>query len=256
MREQGDDAFDGYDAQFKQLMAVRPSSRSLEWHGSVYVSMLDTIATYLGKSVSDARFDDAGAASLQELRVGPGGAAWTRMRIASDRFARSGVVSPLPPMPASPPGAVEAYVEERPEAIAKLLALVRQLVRGLEGLGALAPTDPGRAICNEVDDLLWAALGVVTAQLNDEPLNAKAREFLATFPERLQRLETEDGPRRVSIHHAPEFRLFSFAELEPYHPAAWTMTRQGTHEPVVALGPINSYREVLVDARPAGEKDE
>ncbi len=255
LREQGDDAFEGYDAQFKQLIAVRPSPRSLEWHGSVYVSMLDTIATYLGKSVADARLDVTASESLRQLRVGPAGAAWTRIRLASDRFGQARPASPLAPMPGLQTGAVEAYVEERPEAIAKLLAFVRQLVRGLEGLGALEPIGNARLICNEVDDLLWAALGVVTTQLNDEPLNPKAREFLATFPERLARLESEGGLARVEIHHAPEFGLFSFAELEPYRPAAWTMTRQGTHEPVVALGPVDSYREVLVQAPPVVEKN-
>ncbi len=131
---------------------------------------------------------------------------------------------------------------------------MRQLVRGLEGLGALEPVGNARAICNEVDDLLWAALGVVTMQLNDEPLNARAREFLATFPERLARLEVLGASRRIAIHHAPEFGLFSFAELEPYRPAAWTMTRQGTHEPIVALGPVDSYREVLEPAPTPAEK--
>lgn len=253
LREQGDDAFEGFDAQFKQLVSVRPSSRSLEWHSAVYVSMLDTIATYLGKSVADTRLGETSAAPLRQMRLGAAGAAWTRIRLASDRFA-FGQVAKLAPMPTPVTTSVEAYVEEHPEAIAKLLAFVRQLVRGFEALGALEEGSNARAICNEIDDILWDALGVVTKQLNDEPLDDKAREFLATFPERLARLEVDRSSAKVEIHHAPEFALFSFAELDGYQSAAWTMTRQGTHEAIVALGPVDSYREVLANVASAPEK--
>lgn len=253
LHEQGDDAFDGFDAQFKQLVSVRPSTRSLEWHSSVYVSMLDTIATYLGKSIADARFGDVSTVPLRQMRLSAAGAAWTRIRLASDRFAQ-GQVTPLAAPTAPTATSVEAYVEEQPEAIAKLLAFVRQLIRGFEAQGSLEAGSPARLICNEVDDILWDALGVVTKQLNDEPLDPKARGFLASFPERLARLEVDRAFSRVEIHHAPEFALFSFAELDGYRSAAWAMTRQGTHEPIVAVGPIDSYREVLANVASAPEK--
>jgi hypothetical protein len=208
LRETGDDAYAGYDQALDRLYQRRPPENDVARHTSLYVSALDALATYVGKSAADGESPGATAGVFQRRKIEATLAAWTELRhdaVSFSRLPSPPTATAAPPKTATPDA--DAFVEMHPEAIAKLLALVRQATKGLTALGALPNDSPGRALLADVDDMLWIALGAALHEANDEPFPAELAQSLAALPARMVALEervatsgTADVPMIVDVH--------------------------------------------------------
>jgi hypothetical protein len=247
-----DDAYARYPETLDRLIHARPPEGSLERHRTPYLSMLDAIETLLRPSAGDRVQPGAatpeGRARAAEVALG----AWTALRHDATAMTRVEVLD-LRLAPRTPvESAVPVFVEPHPEAIAKLVAAVRQMERALVGSGMLAKGAPGLAVLEEVDDLLWAALGVAVHEASDRAVPPALLQALGAFPARLRALEASfdgsgvaDVPLIVDVHtdrpsgRALEEALGRIEEL-------WTVVREPeTHRLWLAVGASIPHAELV-----------
>lgn len=195
MHETGDDAYEGFDAALEALYQRRPGDNDAIRHASVYMSVIDAIATYLAPSEADRAQPVAQTAAWRRRKLEVGLAAWTTLRHDVVPFSRA---------PSAPPRSilvnktsttgVAGFVEPHPEAIAKLVALVRQIMRGFEAQGAIPADGFSRPVLREVLEILDVAFRVAQREGNDQPLTAEETAQLAALPQRIAELEAKLGP--------------------------------------------------------------
>jgi hypothetical protein len=147
---------------------------------------------------------------------------------------------------------VPVFVEPHPEAIAKLLALVRQTQRVLYAEGAIVEESPGFVVLGEVDDLLWQALGVAVHETSDREIPPSLASEVAAFPARIRALEASlsdsgavDVPIVADVHtdrtsgQVLEEALGQIEEL-------WTVAREpGTHRLWLVVGASIPQHELV-----------
>jgi hypothetical protein len=194
----GDDAYERFDASLEALDARRPPAGSR--HDSVYASSLDAIATYLAPSAADAAQPGASTPAWRTRKIEAALAAWTTLRHDALPFARFPLATAPSTVESHATAALDlpAFVEPHPEAIAKLLALVRQTTHGLRALGEVPEGSSAIPILDASERLLADAFAVARREANDESLTDEERDALATFPARLAALEAALVPSRAA----------------------------------------------------------
>ncbi|MDB4996831.1 MAG: dTDP-D-glucose 4,6-dehydratase [Myxococcaceae bacterium] len=174
-------------------------------HGSFYVSSLDAIATSLAPSAADATLPATQSPAWRARSEAAALSAWTTLR---HDFATTTEVklarAPTPPADdaKAEPGAL-MLVEPHPEAIGRLVSLVRQAMRGLDAVSGLRPDGPARAVLAHVDELLTVAFEVALLAANDEAPTSDQLAILRTIPQWLAALEAALGDttaRAVDVH--------------------------------------------------------
>lgn len=191
LHEGGADAWDGYDAALARAVGARPGEESPSRHASVSGSWLDVVMTWLVPREGAPRALVSPAA--QRMAVESALAAWTFARHAGQplshprpsRGARS--VKDLSVAGAALP----AFVEAAPDVIARLVATVGQMKRGLAAIAHLPATSPAMIALAEVEDMLRLAMRVASRHVNDDAVTAEDAAALASFPARLARLEEQ-----------------------------------------------------------------
>jgi hypothetical protein len=247
-----DDAYARYPETLDRLIHARPPEGSLERHRTPYLSMLDALETLLRPSLGDRVQPGAATPEGRTRKAEVALGAWTELRHDATAMARVEVLDLrlAPRTPVESP--VPVFVEPHPEAIAKLLAVVRQMERALIGSGMLAQGAPGLAVLDEVDDLLWTALGVAVHEASDRAVPPALLQALGAFPLRLRALETSlagsdaaDVPLIVDVHTdrppgmALEEALGRVEEL-------WTVVREPeTHRLWLAVGAAIPHAEIV-----------
>ena len=186
LRDAGLDAYAGYEEALERQYTARPALT--ERHASFYLTALDDIAVYVAPSAADGTFAPASGDAWKRHKLEAALGAWTELRHDSQPYSRIVVLSANPPMA---PGieAALVLVEPHPEAIARLLALVRHIARGFTSLSALPLDAPSRALLAEVDDILATALkGAIDAAADRSPSPALATA-LGQLPARMAAIE-------------------------------------------------------------------
>jgi hypothetical protein len=194
LHESGDDAYARYADTLDDLAARRPAE--LARHDSVYASSLDALATYALPSAADGAQLGASSPAWQRRRLESVLAGWTTLRHDALAFARFPLAT-TPAVPAAharPPATLPAFVEPHPEAIGKLLSLVRQTARGFRALGHLPEGSPANPILDAAERLLADAFAIAGREANDEPLSPDERAAILSFPARLAALEDALAP--------------------------------------------------------------
>jgi len=258
LHESGDDAYEGYDDALERLVRARPPDGPLAIpgrHRTPYLSMIDAIETWLAPSAGDAVQPSAATAEWRMRKARVALAAWTELR--HDATALTRLAVPDVRLPARAPAAstVPIFVEPHPEAIAKLLAFVRQTQQALVGEGMLPAGAPAVRALEEIDDLLWTALGVAVYETADEAPPPSLGAELAAFPARLRALESvlsdsgaADVPLAIDVHvDLPSARVLEEA-TEPIEEAWIAMREPGTHRLWLALGASIPHVELVEPA--------
>jgi hypothetical protein len=199
------DAFDGYDAALATLVRTRPDESTSALHASVYGSLLDALLAY-GPGASGSTLGSTPAierAHLESIL-----ASWTFVRHLGQALGRTrggGAATTTAGEVGSPAGAVPVFVEPAPEAIARLVGVVRQARRGLEKLTPSATG--GLAVLGETEEILRVALRAAERQASDEPFAPDEASATAALPARLARLEADPsldvGPVAVVVFSDP-----------------------------------------------------
>jgi hypothetical protein len=255
LHDSGGDAYEGYQETLDRLRLARPEDTS-PWsagrHRTPYLSMIDAIETWLLPSVGDGVQPGASTSEWRKRKADVALAAWTELRHDATALTRI-PLSEVRLLPyAQREASIPVFVEPHPEAIAKLLGLVRQTERALVGEGALRSGSGAVRVFAEVDDLLWAALGAAVHETYDDSLPPSLTATLATFPARLQALEAAvadsgvaDVPLAVAVHvdAASESAL---EETTGRIEEAWMIMREpATHRFWLALGASIPHHELV-----------
>jgi hypothetical protein len=255
LHEVGGDGLAGYDAALARAVAARPGDDAPARHASVYGSLLDVVMTWL------APVDEASpSAAVQRATVESALAAWTYARHDAQPLSRAR--PPRAPHAAKDlqvTGApLPAFVEAAPEVIARMVATVGQMRRGLGAIGGLAPTSTAMVTLAEVDDMLRASLRAASRGANEESLTSEDMAALASLPARFARLEDpgdEGAPAMVPLVaelyvDAAADRVVSTA-TGLVEPAVMVAREPGTGRLVLAVGAHVAHRELV---EPRGQR--
>lgn len=253
LRDSGYDAYDRYDETLDHAIRMRrPERTNAERHRSPYLSMLDAIETWLAPSAGDSVQPAASTSEWRKRKVEVALAAWTELRHDATSLTRIPLGEAS--LPASSPelAPVPAFVEPHPEAIAKLAGVVRQARRALVTEGELPHGSPALRFLDEVDDLLWTALGAAVYEAADEALPPRLESALSTFPSRLIALEralADAGSAEVPLAadvHADNSSSLVLEEVTGRIDEAWVVMREpATHRLVLALGASIPHYELV-----------
>jgi hypothetical protein len=255
LHETGDDAYARYADTLDRLTSARPPSGSIERHRTPYLSLLDAIETWLGPSVGDRVQPGASTAEWRARKAEIALDAWTALRHDARPMSRVQSTDVRLPAPEPSPSPVPVFVEPHPEAIAKLLAFVRQLERSMVAGGALPTRGAGVIVLDEVNDLLWDALGVATHEASDQPVPADLAARVATLPARMRALEAVLDPAGAAgvalvtdVHEdVPSARVLE--EAIGHVEQAWMIVREpATHRLWLAFGAALPHTELVQPA--------
>jgi uncharacterized protein DUF3160 len=258
LHDSGDDGYDRYDETLERLMRARPPDASLSSpgrHGTPYLSMIDAIETWLGPSAGDGAQPGAFTSEWRKRKAEVALAAWTELRHDATALTRIPLADVRPAALAPEPVTLPVLVEPHPEAIAKLAGFVRQTARALLTEGALSSGGRALRILEEVDNLLWTALGAAVYQTADEPLPPPLEAALAAVPSRLRALEVtlaDVGAADVPLATGVHLDVSSGRVLEEATgriEEAWMVVREpGTHRLWLALGASIPHHELVQPA--------
>jgi len=133
-------------------------------HGSLHLSALEALASYVAPSAGDSgALVLSSAWSRQKVDVAL--AAWATLRHDETPFAHRAASAAS----FSANATNHVAVEPHPEAIARLLSFARQIARGLGARGLLKDGSPAQMLATHVSALLSAALRASVAEVNGDP---------------------------------------------------------------------------------------
>jgi hypothetical protein len=237
LRESRADSYEGYDAALARLVAERPTDDAL--HGSLHGSFLAAIAAWITTS---------GTPTEQRATIESALAAWTWMRHDGVALTRRGRDRPRRQEPgelriAGAP--LAAFVEPAPEAIARLIGLVKQAQKGLAILGALDSGSPALTDLADVEDLLRGALRIAEHEVNDEALDAADAVALAAMPARLASLETDALPVTCAAMIHSDLHGHTLTSATGFvEPLARVVREPGSGRLVLAVGAHVAHHEL------------
>lgn len=198
----GDDAYDGFDSTLKKLIERRPAERETTRHASVHLSALDLIATILTPSAADASLPASGDGEHNNRMLGVALAAHAIVRHDFAGPGRPRARGAESPATDRTPRTPLVFVEPHPEAIGRMVALLRQLERGLMSYQAL-PNGPALETLESAERFLTAAFQSALLMANGLPASDDTSKTLAGITDWLSTLEQRAGgpaARGVDAH--------------------------------------------------------
>ncbi len=256
LRETHADAFEGYTSALAAAQRERDAlERGALFHASVHGSLVDALIAWANAEPNGGAERSAPA---DRMRVESLLAAWTLVRHAGHPLA-----GPRPPASASASelrvsGApLPVFVEPVPELVARLVALVRQLRRGLESVGPMAPSSSSASTLVEIveiveiEDILRIALRGAERHASDEPLTAEEATALASVPARIAKVEDDAGPDVVGpvaavIHSDPASGRVLVSATGLFEPVLLLAREPGREEPLLVVGAHLAHHELAV----------
>jgi Protein of unknown function (DUF3160) len=259
LHESNADVFDAYDQVLAALQQVQ-GERGTSLHASVFGSLLDALIAWANAAPSVTGVARTPAAD--RMRVESLLSAWTLARHAGQAMARPR------PAPSSATAelrvsgaALPVFVEPMPDVVARLVAVVRQLRRGLAALGGLAPTSGASTTLVEIEDILRIALKGAERHANDEATTSEEAAALASLPARMARLEggaraddsaSDDvGPVVAVIYSDPPSRRVLASATGRIEPALMLARDPNRDEPVLVAGAHVAHHEIVEGFEPA-----
>lgn len=203
LRSDGDDAYEGFDATLRRLVDRRPAESEATRHASVYLSALDLLATMLTPSVAETAAPASASAEYKRRALEVALGAYATVR---HDFAGPGRPQPTRVAEARTFAAGRAplvLVEPHPEAIARMVALVRQLERGLTAYRALPRDGAAASVLASAERFLTVAFQSALLMANGLPPSDDQTRSLSTMGAWLEALEstvTSSAARSVDMH--------------------------------------------------------
>jgi hypothetical protein len=183
---------EGYDERALDITSTLPADRG-ERHGSLFTSSLDIIATYIRPSVLDSQRAWRETSVYQRRKLEVALAAWATLRHTAIPFAHAPPAASSPDEVTTPTdGDVFGVVEPHAEALAGLVALVRQARRGLAAHHAIHKDSNSLDLLEHVERLLDDALRIACAQAS-APLPSSLARTLVSMPARIASIEHRVG---------------------------------------------------------------
>ncbi len=188
LTEQGDDGYAGFSDALLRATSRRMPEDSAARHGSITLSYLDAIATYLAPSAAAVtQPGDESAQGRRKLAVAL--AAWSGLRHEGVPFAHEVGAPRLEAINTTDVPRAPSMVEPHPEALAKLLATMRQLDAALSANAAFSPDSPAKQALAMFEALLVDALRAAVIETSCEPTSVAP----VAWPKRILAIEARLG---------------------------------------------------------------
>ncbi|RKY22734.1 MAG: hypothetical protein DRP90_00590 [Planctomycetota bacterium] len=188
-------AYKGYEKAMGDLEKEIGKLSPKDWHRNVYLGWLDALrGVMIPKGKGYQPFQRTEVWRLRELLAASG--SWAALRHDTILYVKQSYTLGIRGLPKQPPKP-KVVVEADPETWARLLALNRQTMRGMEAFGLLAGGIKRRLTL--LDGLLSNLLEAATAQLEGREPSEKCKAFLETLPAVMEEIEGKAYPSTVLV---------------------------------------------------------
>lgn len=238
---------DGYEPALKRAQERRQAVEDGALHASVHGSYVDALIAWANETPVTGI---ARTAPADKMRVDSLLAGWTLARRVDQPLARPKHEPPRAPAELRVSGQpLPVMIEAAPDVIARLVALVRQIRRGLGALGPLAPTSPSAAALAEIEDILRIALTSAQHVASDVALTPEETTALASLPARMARLEDDAGdgvgPTTAVVFHDSDGRRVLASATTKIEPVLLLARLPGSDEPLLLVGAHLGHDEIV-----------
>jgi hypothetical protein len=248
LHEEGDDAYEGYDAALKRLIERRPPENEVLRHASVYLSSLDLVSAILTTSAGDAVVPGAKDPLYRRRLLECALVSYTSLRADFSRGGRAQSRA-IPTPTAIEPRPALVVVEPHLEALARMVALVRQVQNGLTAYRALGDRF-GVKIVAIAERLLTTAFEVALLTANGAAPSQEQRDQLATIPgwlEELEGMSRAEEVRFVEAHVDLATRRALVLGRGKVREIAVALRDPTTRRLVLAFGAASTHHEIAVE---------
>jgi hypothetical protein len=236
-----------YDAELARLRVRRQALEDGPLHASVHGSYLDALIAWANETPATGV---ARSAAADRLRVESLLAAWALARHVDQPLARPAREPPRTPAELRVSGQpLPVTVEALPDVVARLVALVRQVRRGLDAAGSLTSPSPARTALVEIEDVLRVALVSARREARALPPTTEEAAALASLPARIARLEegatAELGPVSAIVFHDPGGRRVLASATTRIEPVLVLARAAGADEAHLFVGAHVGHHEIV-----------
>ncbi len=186
LEEEGDADYDGYREQVARLRTEFAELPPEQWNATLYWNWLYSLHPMLEpKGDGYPPFMQSAAWADKELNTWLG--SWTELRHDTILYAKQSYTAEATSVQPEP-RPVRGYVEPQPAVYARLAALTRQMLDGLDELGLL--DDELRGKLMDMEGLLLALKTMAEKELRGQPLDGDEYLSIRQIGDRLEELTT------------------------------------------------------------------
>jgi hypothetical protein len=249
LSELGDDSYSKYADTYAGLETFFAELPPEQWHLNLYWGWLHALKPLLTEAPEGSQtFMQTEA--WQDRSMNTALASWAELRHDTILYAKQSYTpgcetTSEPPMPPPPP---PGYVEPNPELFARLLALNKMTVKGLEDLDVLE--GDARRRLDALGGLLQRMLDIAVTELNGEDISAADSNLLTNLADSLDMVLGGVEPAGVKTTmvadvHTDQNSKKVLEEGVGYVELLICVVRLPSGANMVAAGPALSYYEFL-----------
>lgn len=205
----GDTDYDGYAEQLARLQADFAELPAEQWNATLYWNWLYSLQPLL-EPKGDGYPPFMGSAAWADKDLNTWLGSWTELRHDTILYAKqsySAEATSVQPEPRP----VRGYVEPQPAVYARLAALTRQTLDGLDGLGLL--DDELRGKLMGMEDLLLALKTMAEKELRGQALDEVEYLSIRKIGDRLEELTTFSSDMEDEVASEADERMAVVADV-------------------------------------------
>ena len=183
LKQLGDDAYRKYDETLARLTDPFAKTDRAGWNRNMYWSWLHTLQALL-KEYPLGYPTFMRTQGWRDKQLSAALASWSQLRHDTLLYAKQSYTMRPTGMPRRPKKMVEGYVEPVPEFYARLLALTRMTLAGLEDFGVLHTASRRRLAA--LEKIVSRLLAISRQELANRKLTAEDYAFIRSFGDQLQ----------------------------------------------------------------------
>ncbi|MFA4987393.1 MAG: DUF3160 domain-containing protein, partial [Candidatus Brocadiia bacterium] len=164
------DAYSGFSEEISRLSKEFSGLSPQDWHRNLYFGWLNSLSALFADKPALGYQPFQKSASWRKRQLNSALGSWTALRHDTVLYVKQPytMTTGAPPVAAKPPA---VYVEPEPEVYARLLALNRQMAKGLVDLRVVSQDDMEDSEVARFTDLLQTLLDVSVRELEGQPLS-------------------------------------------------------------------------------------
>ena len=244
LHSEGDTEYDGYDAQLAKLRAEFAALPDEQWTENLYWSWLYSLRPLLEvKGEGYPVFMQNQAWADKDLNGFLG--SWTELRHDTILYAKQSYTMRATSVPVRPK-LVEGYVEPVPEFYARMLAMTKMTLKGLDDMKVL--DDKAKRRLGALENILQQLLDISVKELAGKQLTKKEYAFIRNFGRNLDAIITGVASRgkettMIADVHTDQNTKKCLEEGVGYVKMIVVAYRMPDGGIIMGAGPVMSYYE-------------
>ncbi|MFA4987392.1 MAG: DUF3160 domain-containing protein [Candidatus Brocadiia bacterium] len=179
------DAYKGFDEEITRLTKEFTGLSRDNWHANLYLGWLNSLSSLFPAKPEAGYQPFQKSNNWHRHQLNSALGSWTALRHDTILYVKQPATitgSAAPPREVKPPS---VYVEPEPELYARLIALNRQMSKGLTALSIFKPDDASQYQVKVFTELLQTLLDVSIRELEGRPTTEEQQEQLLAIPHTL-----------------------------------------------------------------------